>query len=40
MNDLVTTLILTLDISREEAQQLAQFVEEDPDPWQDEYETF
>ena len=42
MTDLITTLILTLDISREEAMQLASVlnVSQDEDQWTDEYETF
>ena len=42
MTDLITTLILTLDISREEAMQLASVlnVSQDEDQWADEYETF
>lgn len=42
MTDLITTLILTLDISREEAMQLASVlnVSQDEDQWCDEYEQF
>lgn len=42
MTDLVNTLIMTLDISREEAMQLASVlnVSQDDEQWADEYETF
>ena len=44
MTDLIITLIQTLDISKEEAMQLVQFIRDDPadpeDMWVDPYETF
>lgn len=40
MKDLINTIMLTLGVSKEEAELLAQFVNEDPDPWTDEYEQF